>query len=88
MTETKKVLITGAAGQIGYALSFNVARGDLGNFQVKLFLLDIEQCTEKLEGIRMELLDSCFPNLESVEYGNDIPIMLIPIMLFSFLLCH
>ena len=49
MTETKKVLITGAAGQIGYALSFNVARGDLGNFQVKLFLLDIEQCNEKLD---------------------------------------
>lgn len=59
------VLITGAAGQIGYALCPMVARGAmLGADQpVILHLLDIEPAAQALEGVKMELLDAAFPLL-------------------------
>ncbi len=58
-----RVLITGAAGQIGYALAPMVARGAmLGAEQtVILHLLDIPFAAEALEGVRMELVDAAFP---------------------------
>ena len=58
-----RVLITGAAGQIGYALAPMVARGAmLGAEQgVILHLLDIPFAAESLEGVRMELIDAAFP---------------------------
>ena len=61
--EPMRVLITGAAGQIGYALAPMVARGAmLGPDQpVILHLLDIPFAAEALEGVRMELVDAAFP---------------------------
>lgn len=59
------VMITGAAGQIGYALAPMVARGAmLGPDQpVVLHLLDIEPAAQALEGVKMELMDAAFPLL-------------------------
>ena len=56
------VTVTGAAGQIGYALLFRIASGAmLGNDQlVKLNLLDITPALDALEGVRMELDDCAF----------------------------
>lgn len=55
-----RVLVTGAAGQIGYALAPMIARGAmLGPEQeVILHLLDISFAAEALEGVRMELVDA------------------------------
>lgn len=59
------VLITGAAGQIGYALAPMVARGIMlgASTPVVLHLLDIEPAATALEGVKMELLDAAFPLL-------------------------
>lgn len=53
----KKIAITGAAGQIGYALLFRIANGDLlGKDQpVILQLLDLPQSLSALRGVVMEL---------------------------------
>ena len=61
--EPLRVLITGAAGQIGYALAPMIARGVmLGPEQtVILHLLDIPIAAGGLEGVRMELVDAAFP---------------------------
>mmetsp|Transcript_16083 Transcript_16083/g.22205 ORF Transcript_16083/g.22205 Transcript_16083/m.22205 type:complete len:358 (+) Transcript_16083:64-1137(+) len=69
----KHVLITGAAGQIGYALAPMVARGImLGPDQpVILHLLDIEFAKEALEGVRMELVDAAFPLLHDIIATTD-----------------
>lgn len=63
------VMITGAAGQIGYALAPMVARGVmLGPGQpVVLHLLDIEPAAQALEGVKMELLDAAFPLLHGMQ---------------------
>ena len=54
------------AGQIGYALAPQVARGAaLGSDQpVILHLLDIPPAAQSLEGVRMELIDSAYPLLQ------------------------
>ncbi|KFM24061.1 Malate dehydrogenase, cytoplasmic [Auxenochlorella protothecoides] len=72
--EPKRVLITGAAGQIGYALAPLVARGAaLGPDQpVILHLLDIEPAKQALEGVRMELVDSAYPLLAGVVATTDV----------------
>jgi len=64
----KRVLITGAAGQIGYALAPMVARGImLGADQpIILHLLDIEFAAKALEGVKMELLDAAFPLVQGI----------------------
>lgn len=69
----KHVLITGAAGQIGYALCPQVARGGmLGAHQpVILHLLDIEPAKQSLEGVKMELIDAAFPLLKGVICSTD-----------------
>ncbi len=63
-----RVTVTGAAGQIGYALLFRIAAGNmLGEDQpVILQLLDITPAMEALEGVRMELDDCAFPLLADV----------------------
>ena len=65
-----RVLITGAAGQIGYALAPMVARGAmLGTEQaVILHLLDIPPAAEALEGVRMELVDAAFPLVKGTHH--------------------
>ncbi|CAO2834809.1 unnamed protein product [Amaranthus hypochondriacus] len=72
--EPLRVLITGAAGQIGYALAPMVARGLMVglNQPVILHLLDIEPATHALNGVKMELLDSNFPLLKGVIATTDV----------------
>ncbi|GJP46545.1 hypothetical protein CLOM_g5817 [Closterium sp. NIES-68] len=66
--EPVRVLVTGAAGQIGYALVPMIARGILlGPDQpVILHLLDIPPAESSLNGVRMELIDSAFPLIHGV----------------------
>ncbi|KAL4599979.1 hypothetical protein ACB092_11G165600 [Castanea dentata] len=73
--EPIKVLVTGAAGQIGYAILPMIARGVmLGPDQpVTLHLFDnIKQANEALNGIKMELIDAAFPLLKGVIATTDI----------------
>ena len=67
------VTVTGAAGQIGYALLFRIASGAmLGNDQpVKLNLLDITPALDALEGVKMELDDCAFPLLAGITCSDD-----------------
>ena len=73
MKQPVRVTVTGAAGQIGYALLFRIASGAmLGDDQpVILKLLDITPALEALEGVRMELEDCAFPLLAGVECTDD-----------------
>ncbi|OMP00691.1 hypothetical protein COLO4_12458 [Corchorus olitorius] len=68
-----RVLVTGAAGQIGYALVPMIARGAmLGPDQpVILHMLDIEPAAEALKGVKMELIDAAFPLLRDVVATTD-----------------
>ncbi|XAR63228.1 Malate dehydrogenase [Bertholletia excelsa] len=68
------VLVTSAAGQIGYALVPMIARGVmLGPDQpVILHMLDIEAVAEALEGVKMELIDAAFPLLKGVVATTDV----------------
>ncbi len=63
-----RIAVTGAAGQIGYALIFRIAAGDmLGLDQpVSLHLLEIPQALGSLQGTVMELRDCAFPLLHDV----------------------
>ncbi|KAK8585745.1 hypothetical protein V6N13_050717 [Hibiscus sabdariffa] len=72
--EPVRVLVTGAAGQIGYALVPMIARGImLGADQpVILHMLDIPPAAEALNGVRMELVDAAFPLLKGVVATTDV----------------
>jgi malate dehydrogenase len=67
------VAVTGGAGQIGYQLLFRIAAGDmLGPDQpVRLRILEIPDALPVLEGVVMELHDSAFPLLRSVDTTAD-----------------
>ena len=73
MKDPVRVTITGAAGQIGYALLFRVASGAmLGNDQpVILQLLEITPALGAVKGVVMELDDCAFPLLQDVIYTDD-----------------
>ncbi len=73
MKQPLNVAITGAAGQIGYALAFRVASGALfGTDQpVKLHLLEITPALPTLQGVVMELDDCAFPTLAKVIATDD-----------------
>ncbi|MCS0498742.1 malate dehydrogenase [Protaetiibacter mangrovi] len=72
MTAATTVTVTGAAGQIGYALLFRIASGAmLGDRPVRLRLLEIPQAVGAAEGTAMELADAAFPLLESVDVFDD-----------------
>ena len=73
MKTPMRVAVTGAAGQIGYALVFRIANGDLlGKDQpVILSLLDLPVAQKALGGVIMELNDCAFPLLASVEPTDD-----------------
>ena len=68
------VTVTGAAGQIGYALLFRIASGQLlGEDQpVVLRLLEIEPALPSLNGVVMELDDCAFPLLAGIEATSDL----------------
>jgi malate dehydrogenase len=68
-----KVAVTGAAGQIGYALLFRIASGQLlgPDEKVQLKLLEIPQATKAAEGTALELYDCAFPLLESIDIYDD-----------------
>ena len=68
MNEPIRVAVTGAAGQIGYALLFRIASGAMfGPKQpVALNLIEIEPAMEALKGVVMELDDSAFPLLTDI----------------------
>eukprot|EP00262_Sarcandra_glabra_P004033 TRINITY_DN14_c0_g1_i1.p1 TRINITY_DN14_c0_g1~~TRINITY_DN14_c0_g1_i1.p1 ORF type:complete len:332 (-),score=65.27 TRINITY_DN14_c0_g1_i1:283-1278(-) len=72
--EPVRVLVTGAAGQIGYALVPMIARGVmLGPDQpVILHMLDIPPAAEALNGVKMELVDGAFPLLKGVVATTDV----------------
>ena len=67
------VTVTGAAGNIGYALLFRIASGSLlgPDQRINLRLLEIPQAVKAAEGTAMELFDSAFPNLGSVDIFDD-----------------
>jgi malate dehydrogenase len=73
MKTPMRVAVTGAAGQIGYALLFRIANGDLlGKDQpVILSLLDLPVAQKALTGVIMELNDCAFPLLAGVEPTDD-----------------
>ena len=68
-----RVAITGAAGQIGYALLFRIASGEmLGKDQpVILQLLDLPQAQNAVKGVMMELEDCAFPLLAGMVASDD-----------------
>ena len=67
------ITITGAAGNIGYALLFRIASGALlgPDQRVNLRLLEIPPAVKAAEGTAMELFDSAFPTLGSVDVFDD-----------------
>jgi malate dehydrogenase len=68
-----RVAVTGAAGNIGYALLFRLASGDcFGKDQpIILQLLEITPAMKALEGVVMELNDCAFPLLHGIEISDD-----------------
>ena len=73
MANAKVVTVTGAAGQIGYALLFRIASGQmLGPDQpVHLKLLEIPDAVKAAEGTAMELIDCAFPLLAGIDITDD-----------------
>ncbi|AVM60961.1 malate dehydrogenase [Actinomyces sp. oral taxon 897] len=67
------VAVTGAAGNIGYALLFRIASGALlgADQRVNLRLLEIPPAVKAAEGTAMELFDAAFPTLGSVDIFDD-----------------
>ena len=70
---TVRVAVTGAAGQIGYALLFRIAAGEAFGPEtpVALQLLELEAAMPALDGVRMELEDCAFPLLDEVVTTSD-----------------
>jgi len=73
MKKAVNIAITGAAGNIGYAIAFRIASGNLfGPEQsINLHLLEREPSLPKLNGVVMELHDCAFPTLENVIATSD-----------------
>ncbi|MGA1775145.1 MAG: lactate/malate family dehydrogenase, partial [Nitriliruptoraceae bacterium] len=73
MTTPVRVAVTGAAGQIGYALVFRIASGQMfgPDRPVELRLLEVAPALPALEGVAMELDDCAFPLLAGIELTDD-----------------
>jgi malate dehydrogenase len=67
------VTVTGAAGQIGYALLFRIASGQLlgPGEKVQLKLLEVPQAVRAAEGTALEIFDSAFPLLAGIDVYDD-----------------
>ena len=74
MTTPVTVTVTGAAGQIGYALLFRIASGQLlgPDVPVRLRLLEITPALKAAEGTAMELDDCAFPLLAGTDITDDL----------------
>lgn len=72
-TSPVTVTVTGAAGQIGYALLFRIASGQLlgPDTPVHLRLLEVPQAVRAAEGVALELQDCAFPLLAGVDITDD-----------------
>src|SRR3954468_3200570 len=68
-----RVAVTGAAGQIGYAILFRLASGQMlgPDTEIDLSLLEIPQAVKAAEGTALELEDCAFPLLKSVDIHDD-----------------
>jgi malate dehydrogenase len=68
-----RVAVTGAAGQIGYAVLFRIASGQMlgENEEVELRLLEIPDAVKAAEGTALELFDCAFPLLKSIDIFDD-----------------
>src|SRR5436189_1810470 len=68
-----RVVVTGAAGQIGYAILFRIASGQMlgPDEKLQLVLLEIPDAVKAAEGTAMELDDCAFPLLESIDIHHD-----------------
>jgi malate dehydrogenase len=73
MSKLVKVAVTGAAGQIGYAMLFRLASGEIfgPDTRVALHLLEVTPVLKALEGVVMELDDCAFPLLDNVVISDD-----------------
>ena len=73
MAEPRIVTVTGAAGNIGYALLFRIASGQLfgPDVPVKLNLLEIPQAVKAAEGTAMEIDDCAFPLVAGIDITAD-----------------
>lgn len=71
---TVKVTVTGAAGQIGYALLFRIASGQMfgPKTAVELQLLELEAALPALNGVAMELDDCAFPLLKKITCTSEL----------------
>jgi malate dehydrogenase len=68
-----KVVVTGAAGAIGYSLLFRIAAGEMlgDDRQLELRMLEIPDAMQAVEGVAMELEDCAFPLLAGMETFDD-----------------
>jgi malate dehydrogenase len=76
MGKRVKVAVTGAAGQIGYALLFRIASGQMfgPDTEVELQLIELEVALNALEGVRMELDDCAFPLLKKITCTHELEV--------------
>lgn len=74
MQKRVKIAVTGAAGQIGYALIFRIASGQMlgPDTDIELKLLELPQVMPALEGVAMELEDCAFPLLKAVHITSNV----------------
>src|SRR5438445_10723206 len=70
---TIKVVVTGATGQVAYALLPRIASGEMfgPDAEIDLRLADIPQMIDKAKGVLMELEDGAYPLLERVSASAD-----------------
>lgn len=73
MSKTVRVAVTGAAGQVAYAMLARLASGEVfgPDTKVRLQLLEITPALKSLEGVAMELDDCGFPTLAEVDVTDD-----------------
>jgi malate dehydrogenase len=73
MAKRVKIAVTGAAGQIGYALLFRIAAGEMfgSGTEIELSLLELEKALPALQGVVMELEDCGYPLLSSISISAD-----------------
>jgi malate dehydrogenase len=73
MNDPVKVTVTGAAGQIGYAILFRIAAGEMlgDDTPVEVSLLEIPDAIKAAEGTAMELDDCAFPLLRRIDISDD-----------------